>query len=172
MMHSLILIVAFLFTVLASPTLRHRLVQEVDTDRNLDDLEGNIFDTFTSATAPDLGSANPEGTGWTALVGTTPDPQGYQDGTVGDNIYVGAPELQNGLLIAKTPIGKHSLKPTPDNPCPNLYTLCSKTLQYFTLFYITDAYPCPFSSAFQAMAFVGVSMADLCGCCRQCCSRS
>ncbi|MCJ1428111.1 hypothetical protein MMC29_006019, partial [Sticta canariensis] len=136
-MHSLILIVALLLTVLASPTLRHRLVQDVDAYGNLDDLEGN---TFTAATVPDLASANPEGAGWTASIGTTPDPQGYQASTVSDNIYVGAPEQQDGLLIAKAKV-KPGWVPNAQNPCPNLFTLCTKTIQYFPLGWISNAFP-------------------------------
>lgn len=170
-MHSLILIVALLFTVLASPTLRHRLVQDVDAYGNLDDLEGNIFNTFTAPTVPDLASANLEGAGWTASIGTTPDPQGYQTSTVGDNIDVGASEQQDSLLIAKAQV-KPGWNPNAQNPCPNLFTLCTKKMQYFPLGWISNAFPCPFFPTFQVMAFVGVSMADLCGRCRRCCARS
>lgn len=41
---------------------------------------------------------------------------------------------------------KHSkhdaLKPTPEEPCPRLHCLCSKTQQYYTLIQIFEADPC------------------------------
>lgn len=172
-MCSLILIMPLLFTVLANPTLRSRAVQDVDTYGNLVDaqgnpvdLEGNIFDK-----EPSLASANVEGAGWTGSPGTTLDQQGYPLSTdlnptnLGNNIYLGAPGQQDGLIAAVDQV-KEGWTPTASNPCPNLHTLCSKVIQYFTVAYIVKAYPCSFPSTYQVMALVQMSMADVCDCYR------
>lgn len=164
-MRSLILIMALLFTVLASPVLRSRVIQDVDTYGNLNAAQGNLVDMEGSifGTVPNLASANLEGAGSTGSVGTTLDLHGYTASTdskaasvitpthLVDNGYVGAPGQQDGLIAAVDQI-KDGLRPTPENPCPRLHTLCSKTIQYFVMAYVTDAYPCPFLSTFQVMA--------------------
>lgn len=178
-MCSLVLIMPLLFTVLASPALRSRAVQDVDTygnpvdaQGNPVDLEGNMFDNN-----PSLASANLEGAGWTDSLGTTLDRQGYPLSTdpsptnLGNNIYLGAPGQQDGLIAAVDRI-KEGFVPTASNPCPNLHTLCSKVMQYFPLAYIIKADPCSFPSTYQLIAFVQMSIADLCDCCRGCRGRS
>lgn len=158
-MHSLVLVMAFLFYALASPVLRSRVVQDVDAFGNLVtaqgnpvDLEGNLFDNVAS-----LASANLES------VGTTSDLQPYPARTdhqaanlrlmptnFGDNINLGAPAQQDqdqpdGPIAFVDKI-KQGWNPTADNPCPNLHTLCARSIQYFPLNGIKDADPCPFLS--------------------------
>lgn len=162
-MRSLILIMTLLSTLLASPVLRSRLVQDVDAYGTLDnaktnpvDPEVNIFDNNNDDELTNLAS------GWTGSVGTstTLDRQGYPASTdletanviatpinFGDNIHLGAPGQQDGL-IAAVDRTKPGLQSTPTNPCPNIHTLCSHTYQYFTPIKIIDAYPCSFLSNF------------------------
>lgn len=150
-----------LSTLLASPVLRSRLAQDVDADGALDnaktnpvDSEVNIFDNYKVA---NLASANPQGAGWTGSVGTTLYPASTDLETAnviatpinfGDNIFLGVPGQQDGLIADHDPGVKPGWKPTPTNPCPNLQTLCSKKYQYATLVRVTEADPCSFLSNF------------------------
>lgn len=107
----------------------------------------NIFDNYKVA---NLASANPQGAGWTGSVGTTLYPASTDLETAnviatpinfGDNIFLGVPGQQDGLIADHDPGVKPGWKPTPTNPCPNLQTLCSKKYQYATLVRVTEADP-------------------------------
>lgn len=170
-MRSLILIMALLFTVLASPVLRNRVIQDVDTYGNLNAAQGSPVDMAGSifGTVPNLASADLKGAGSTGSVGTTLDLHGYGASTdsqatnvitptnFGDNVFVGAPGQQDGLIAAVDRI-KPGWNPTQDNPCPNLHTLCSTKMQYFVLAYVTDAIPCAFLLTFRVMALAEIFM--------------
>ena len=166
-MDSLILVMALLSTVLASPVLRSRVIE---AQSNAVDLGGNMFDELTN-----LASANVDGASWTDSVVTTLDLQGYPASTglkpanegvrptnLDHNIYLGAPE-QQGEVVADADIIKEGLNRTPENPCPRLHTLCTQKYQYFPLAYVNAAYPCSSPSAFHCMTVVDMFMADVCG---------
>lgn len=170
-MRSLILIMALLFTVLASPVLRSRVIQDVDTYGNRNAAQGSPVNLAGSVfgTVPNLASADLERASSTGSVGTTLDLHGYGASTdskaasvitptnFGDNVFVGAPGQQDDLIAAVDQI-KPGWNSTPENPCPNMHTLCSKKIQYFVLAYVTNAVPCAFLLTFQVMALAEIFM--------------
>lgn len=151
MMRSLLIIMGLLFTVLASPVLRSRVVQDTDASGTLVDTQGNPIDpegNFLFNNVPILALANLEGAGSTGSVGTSLDLQAYQAATggvtptnFGDNVYPGQ-QGQQGSIIADADRVIPGWTRTVDNPCPRLHSLCSTRLHYFPFIYILDADPC------------------------------